>query len=100
MERSFYYKLALVWQSMLEPLMATVVPSLANEDQYGQSLRQICETFHLLMRHVAITRTRLEQVVTDATLIGDAVSILCNQEYFDAFEKYVQVVDVKEFSLL
>lgn len=51
----------------------------------------MCKTFHHVMRHVAITCKRLEQVVSDVMLIGDAVSILSDEKYFNAFEKYVML---------
>ena len=42
-----------------------------------------------MMRHVSMTCKRLEQVVNDVMLIGDAVEILNDEKYFNAFEKYV-----------
>ena len=40
------------------------------------------------MRHVSIMCKRLEQVVNDVMLIGDAVEFLTDEKYFNAFEKY------------
>ena len=44
------------------------------------------------MRHVSTTCKRLEQIVDDVMLLSDAVAILNDEKYFNAFEKYVKSI--------